>query len=333
MLRAHKVGDLEDRVRILQKLVWYGEAAFNRSHPPIGGLRDPQMRQAGLAVTEACNARDDVCELQAIYWATKKNIRYTGDITYKDTFQSAFRTMQYGGGDCLPLSTQVVRDQERVSLTRVGVGDKILEDGRYTEVLSIWKTGPKPILRFELDQLVNPRNGHFGSTLRFGEPLRCSAEHRLFRVDGSEVRAGEVRVGDALLTPRTGDVDFQVIPYNGVQPLGARVLSILELPPEECADLTTTSGRFWLPESNVLVHNCDDHFTLNAVLAMENGFQTKARITSNYGTTWDHIYCIVGVPKLEPTRWIALDTTLPGEGKFGKEPPNAKYKDFPMDEP
>jgi hypothetical protein len=177
MLRAHKVGDLEDRVRILRKLVWYGEAAFNRSHPPIGGLRDPQMRQAGLAVTEVCNARDDMCELAAIFDFTHKNIRYTGDITNKDTFQSAFRTMQYAGGDC------------------------------------------------------------------------------------------------------------------------------------------------------------DDHATLNAVLAMENGFQTKFRITSNYGTTWDHIMCLAGVPKLEPTKWIPLDTTLPGANRFGKLPPMAKYKDFDVDEP
>ena len=177
MLRAHKVGDLEDRVKILRRLVWFGEAAFNSRHSPIGGLRDPQMRQIGLAATEVCNARDDRCELEAIYDFVKSNIRYTGDITYKDTFQSAFRTLQYAGGDC------------------------------------------------------------------------------------------------------------------------------------------------------------DDHASLCAVLAMENGFQCKFRITSNYGTTWDHIYCIVGVPKLDPRGWVALDTTLPGPGRFGKEPPNAKYKDFPVDEP
>lgn len=177
MLRAHKVGDLEDRVKILRKLVWYGEAAFNRSHPPIGGLRDPQMRQIGLAVTEVCNARDDMCELAAIYDFVKKNVRYTGDITYKDTFQSSFRTLQYAGGDC------------------------------------------------------------------------------------------------------------------------------------------------------------DDFSSLIAVLVMENGFQCKFRITSNYGTSWDHIYVIVGVPKLEPQKWVPLDATLPGANRFGKEPPNAKYKDFAVDEP
>lgn len=176
ILRAHQVGDLPDRILLLRKLVWWGEAAFNRRLPPVGGLRDPKMREYGLAITEGCQARNDMCELAAIYEFVKTNIRYTGDITNKDTFQSAYRTMQYAGGDC------------------------------------------------------------------------------------------------------------------------------------------------------------DDMFTLCAVLAMENGFQTRARITSNTGATWDHIFCMAGIPKHEPRRWIALDTTLPGRGKFNTQPPYTKFKDFDTEE-
>lgn len=140
-------------------------------HLADGGLRDPLMRQIGLLATRQCPARDDVCELRSIFEFVTKNVRYTGDITFKDTFQSALRTLQYGGGDC------------------------------------------------------------------------------------------------------------------------------------------------------------DDASILNAVLAMENGFQAKWRITSNTGASWDHIYCMAGVPKHAPKRWIALDTTL-GPGRFGVEPPQAKYQDF-----
>jgi len=140
-------------------------------------LRDPRMRAIGLEVTSACPARDDLCELQAIFEFVKRNIRYTGDITDKDTFQTAWRTMQMGGGDC------------------------------------------------------------------------------------------------------------------------------------------------------------DDMSVLNAVLAMENGFQTKFRITSNTGASWDHIFCLAGVPKTSPRKWIVLDTTLPGANKFGVHPPMAKYKDFDVSEP
>lgn len=177
VLRAHQVSTLADRVLLLRRLVWFGEQAFDRHSPPVGSLQDPRMRQIGLAVTQGCPARNDMCELAAIYEFVKRNVRYTGDITNKDTFQSAWRTLQMGGGDC------------------------------------------------------------------------------------------------------------------------------------------------------------DDMAPLNAVLAMENGFTTKFRITSNTGATWDHIYCLAGVPKMQPRKWVALDTTLPGSNKFGVEPPRAKKEDFDVTEP
>lgn len=177
MLRAHTVNTLDDRVRLIQRMIWFGEQAFDKSSPPIGGLRDPNMRLIGLAVTEACRARDDLCELHAIYSFVKRNVRYTGDITRKDTYQSAWRTLQIGGEDC------------------------------------------------------------------------------------------------------------------------------------------------------------DGHVTLNCVLAMENGFETKIRVTSNHGDTWDHIFAMAGLPKHdpEPKRWIVLDTTLPGD-RFNVHAPAAKYRDFRVKE-
>jgi len=73
--------------------------------------------------------------------------------------------------------------------------------------------------------------------------------------------------------------------------------------------------------------DCDDHAILNASLAVKNGFPAKFRITSNNGDSWDHIYTMVGVPKLSPTKWVALDTTL-GTGYFNKQPKRAKQIDF-----
>jgi hypothetical protein len=73
--------------------------------------------------------------------------------------------------------------------------------------------------------------------------------------------------------------------------------------------------------------DCDDHAVLSAALAIQNGFPAKFRITSNTGDTWDHIYTMVGTPKLDPKKWIAMDTTL-GPGKFNKQPKRAKQVDF-----
>jgi hypothetical protein len=90
-LRGYPVDkSLGSRVRVLHKLTWGA----------VGGLRDPLMRHIGLMVTRGCPARADMCELRAIFDFVVTNVRYTGDITDKDTFQSALRTLQFGGGDC-----------------------------------------------------------------------------------------------------------------------------------------------------------------------------------------------------------------------------------------
>lgn len=78
--------------------------------------------------------------------------------------------------------------------------------------------------------------------------------------------------------------------------------------------------------------DCDGHAVLNAALAIANGFQCKFRITSNTGASWDHIYCIVGMPKGYDRSWTALDTTLARNrsdfSRFGNEPRRAKFRDF-----
>lgn len=40
--------------------------------------------------------------------------------------------------------------------------------------------------------------------------------------------------------------------------VSTKVLSIREEEPTECCDITTESGRFYLPETDVVVHNCED---------------------------------------------------------------------------
>ena len=108
VLRAHSVKTLEDRVEILRGLVREGDRAFNKKGSIAGSLLDPRMRQIGLWITQHCPPRNDECELRAIFdFVTKPvgphkrpNVRYTGDIAGKDTFQAAIRTLQMGGGDC-----------------------------------------------------------------------------------------------------------------------------------------------------------------------------------------------------------------------------------------
>jgi hypothetical protein len=484
-LRAHPVRTLEDRVRLLQKLVLYGSQAFDKSSPPFGSIRDPEMRRIGLAVTEVCKARDDRCELMAIYDFVKRNIRYTGDVTNKDTFQSAWVTMQMGGGDCFPQGTLFVTRDGFEAVEQLEVGDEIHDGRTWVPILKTWDRGVKTIFRAQLDN---------------GNVLRLSDRHKVLRVpksgsysDAEEVRMADVRPGDDLLQPRqfdgassdeldeataflvgaylaegcrshkrVGGADVYIslagvangkmireraieilkarsVPFKersreivfhamyfeeafslgrtaiekhlptfrygpktidtivsamnadgGLSTTGynfvystispqlalqyrvlkrmqgrsvawktlldhggagknaihrltvraeatrrpwAKVRSVeIERKKVPSYDIMTSSGRVYLPEADVITRQCDDHAVMCAVLSMVNGFIPKFRITSNYGSSWDHIYCIVGLPKLEPRSFVALDTTLPGstDARFGKEPPRAKFRDFGM---
>jgi hypothetical protein len=74
--------------------------------------------------------------------------------------------------------------------------------------------------------------------------------------------------------------------------------------------------------------DCDDHSVLNATLLALNGIPAKFRITApSKNSEWTHIYGLAGLPKTGPQRWVALDTTLPGN-MFGREAPHAKHRDF-----
>lgn len=99
-LTAHRSDKMpiKERVAILQDLT-------------AKSIRDPKMRKIALSVTRHCKARDAACEAKAIYNWVKRNIRYTGDVGPHalwaggpvegvDLFQSAYRTVEFGGGDC-----------------------------------------------------------------------------------------------------------------------------------------------------------------------------------------------------------------------------------------
>jgi len=102
-------------------------------------------------------------------------------------------------GDCLPVTTLILRDDYTVSpIGDLVPGDKIMGDGCTTTVVDHAVTGQKPIVELELNN---------------GSVLRCSPEHRLFLRSGEERRAEHVRLGDLLRTPTT---DFPTaLPLQG----------------------------------------------------------------------------------------------------------------------
>jgi transglutaminase-like putative cysteine protease len=96
-LRASEGMPIEERLASIQKLV----------HKSV---QDPEMRKLALKITSQCPERDGECEARAVYNFVKDNVRYTGDVAPIkfpngdvegiDLYQSARRTLEFGGGDC-----------------------------------------------------------------------------------------------------------------------------------------------------------------------------------------------------------------------------------------
>lgn len=76
--------------------------------------------------------------------------------------------------------------------------------------------------------------------------------------------------------------------------------------------------------------DCDDHSVLASTLLALNGITPRLRVTASTRNGEDeHIYAIAGLPKTAPAKWVAVDTTLPGDNKFGVEYPAGRITDFP----
>lgn len=94
-----------------------------------------------------------------------------------------------------------------------------------------------------------------------------------------------------------------------------RVLTIEDEPASvETFDLETDTHRFWLPESDTVVHNCDNMVVAMATCFDLLGYQTGARIYSWTGESWDHIALLLGVPRNQPTSHLVLDATIGTDG-------------------
>lgn len=76
--------------------------------------------------------------------------------------------------------------------------------------------------------------------------------------------------------------------------------------------------------------DCDDQSVLIATLLALNGITPRLRVMKeSKADDWSHIFPLAGLPKMAPSRWVALDTTLPGRNKYGTEVPYAEALDFP----
>lgn len=81
--------------------------------------------------------------------------------------------------------------------------------------------------------------------------------------------------------------------------------------------------------------DCDDLTIAFGTLLGHLGFTTVGRVisTKDAPNDWAHIFPLVGVPKANPSKWIALDASVHGATPGWIYPAIAKYKDYPLSQP
>lgn len=307
----HQVHSLDARVKHIVRHVQRGRL-------------DPMVRQRAIqVVSQRCGERwciperDYLGEVRAIFAWVKSNVRYVRDAAQVDQYASPRRTLIAGGGDCLPVGTTLILRAaagELVPIEQVRVGDEIMGDGAWTRVEAVFDKGEKRLIEFALSN---------------GSVLRCTGEHQCFRVperrglpgergDAKEIQAALLRVDDYLLQP-----ERRTRPH-------ARIRAIFDGGKSHVFDLTTASGRIYLPESDVVVHNCDDGSAVLGAALGAIGYSVRLRvIQSTDSPDWNHIYVLVGLPPGAPADWVPLDVTV--DRPPGWQPPRsqvARYRDY-----
>ena len=276
------VKDIRQRVKLIAKFV-------------RAGGRNAQVHMCAKGIlSEVCG--DTWCvpeknweaEADALFRAMKTptsclGMRYTRDMLRSDTFVHPKHGAKYKGGDCLPAGTMLLTQHGTVPIEDVEVGATIMGDGDWVKVTNWWSKGTKPLIEFQM------AGGGWG--------FQCTPDHKLFvgtRDEHHETRAGDVAVGDALLRierPQYGRVE--VIRPRAEAPV---------------YDIETSSHRFYLPEHDLIVHNCDDMMARLGAALESVGHVVKLRVIQTVDSDdWDHIYLLVGLPPDGPTTWKAYD--------------------------
>jgi len=212
LLNEKAIGPLkfqEKKVRSIQERVAYIHEQIVRS------TRDPDIYKLARNITshlpeknslKGVTAMDSaVGEITAIHAKVQERIRYTFDPLDYDAFQTARKTWELRTGDCLPADTLVLSAGYKFKpIGEVREGDVIMGDGAWTKVTKFWDKGEKKLLAFDLNN---------------GCVLRCTPDHKLFvipkvksgkqyfksgpRSGAVEIRAGDIKVGDDLLSPES----------------------------------------------------------------------------------------------------------------------------------
>jgi hypothetical protein len=125
---------------------------------------------------------------------------------------------------------------------------------------------------------------------------------------------------------------FRVTVRTGNRRPWAKVRAIYDAGVSNVFDIETDSGRFYVPQADIVVHNCDDYSSLLCSALLSAGIPCRFKVIRTVnGNDWNHIYVQAGFPRADPKKWISLDASVPTS--FGWEAPSHMIADqrvFPV---
>lgn len=288
--------DEESRARVLcllEALVWLNRI-YLQNHPET-----PLLYQSGVKYTIPEQFEQvqlpEVADVRA--FLQKKGAPASVLAAFKsmadqlgsgEHFRDIPQIIANGGGDCLPVETLVQlwgQDGRVIPIGNVREDDVLVDvlargydgiDRAHATVMKVWPRSMKETITFYLANKTK---------------LISSLDHRHMKfveVEGAlgklvDVRARDLRKGDVLGQAR----GHAGVAIEGIEHTAAR----------ECVDITTSTGTFWLPETGVVTHNCDNLASWRVAELRELGIPAKPYITwrkrPDGGTTY-HVVVLLG---------------------------------------
>jgi hypothetical protein len=153
------------------------------------GIRSAKIRALAINIVNAAGVadKDYYGMIKAIHNWVRDEIRYVKDPVGQETLsfpeETAFNSK---AGDCLAENTRLLTPTGYVAIKDVKPGMVIQGRKGWTKVAKVWDKGVLPVKDYHLDN---------------GGLFTATDDHRCFRLTGEEVRAADLRVGDALLGP------------------------------------------------------------------------------------------------------------------------------------
>ena len=218
-------------------------------------MRDPRIWDVMSRIWEETGNRDDY--LFKCFEYVTRSVTYCTDtdcFSLPEYVQMPYEVLRSGMGDCLPYDTLLLRDDySLVRICDIHVGDKIVGLTPSTKVIRKIEKGPIKMLNLKLNN---------------GTTLRCSEDHILFCInevgEKETLRAGEVRLGTELLSIK-----------RNAGPRKIRVIAIEEGEIEIAYDIETEDSGIYLPENDIVVHNCDDAAILLTPMLYYKGIPSR----------------------------------------------------------